>query len=176
MRCRLAERTDERSVGDGMTAKELIEKLHLEPLIGEGGYFRRSYESEEQVREGKPAATAIYYLLTDKDVSALHKLPADEVYHFYLGDPVELLLLCPDGTSRLVTLGQQIDAGMEVQFTVPKGCYQGSMLRKGGKYALLGTTMCPGYTDDDYTAGEREALKRQFPQWAERIDTLTAPK
>lgn len=159
-----------------MTAKELIAQLKLEPLIGEGGYFRRSYESIEQVREDKPAATAIYYLLTDKDVSALHKLPADEVYHFYLGDPVELLLLCPNGEGRLVTLGQDIESGMQVQFTVPKDCWQGSVLKKGGSFALLGTTMCPGYTDDDYTAGDRDSLKRQFPQWSERIDALTAPK
>lgn len=156
-----------------MTARELIEQLQLQPLIGEGGYFRRSYESAEQVREGKPAATAIYYLLTDKDFSALHRLPADETYHFYLGDPVELLLLCPDGTSRLVTLGQDISSGMQVQFTVPKGAYQGSMLKEGGSFALLGTTMCPGYTDDDYTAGDRKTLRRQFPQWGERIEALT---
>ena len=159
-----------------MTARELIDRLKLEPLVGEGGYFRRSYESTDQVCKGKPAATAIYYLLTDRDFSALHRLPADEVYHFYLGDPVELLLLCPDGESRLVTLGQDIADGMQVQFTVPKNCWQGSMLKKGGSFALLGTTMCPGYTDDDYTAADKDTLKRQFPQRSERIDALTAEK
>lgn len=158
-----------------INVKELIDQLQLQPLLGEGGYFRRSYESEEQLRAGKPAATAIYYLLTETTFSSLHRLPADEVYHFYLGDPVELLLLSPTGESKLVTLGQDILHGMEVQYTVKKGWYQGSMLKQGGSFALLGTTMCPGYSDEDYIAGDRAALREQFPQWSERIDALTAP-
>lgn len=151
----------------------LIDKLQLQPLEGEGGYFRRSYESEEEARSGKKLSSAIYYLLTAGTFSSLHKLPADEIYHFYLGDPVELLLLSPDGKSRLITLGQDIASGMEVQFAVPKGWYQGSRLKKGGTYALLGTTMCPGYTDDDYTPADAGELSRQFPQWSELIRALT---
>lgn len=156
-------------------AEALIAQLKLQPLVGEGGYFRRSYESTETLHTGKPLATAIYYLLTEETFSSLHKLPADETYHFYLGDSVELLLLSPDGESRLVTLGQNIPNGEAVQFTVPKGWYQGSMLKAGGQYALLGTTMSPGYTDEDYTAGDAADLKAKFPQWAARIDALTAP-
>lgn len=153
--------------------RQLIELLQLQPLAGEGGYFRRSYESDAEVRPGKKSASAIYYLLTAGTFSSLHKLSADEVYHFYLGDPVELLLLSPAGESRLVTLGQDIAAGMEVQFAVPQGWYQGSRLKQGGSYALLGTTMCPGYTDDDYTPADADALTQQFPQWAELISALT---
>lgn len=153
--------------------KELIERLQLQPLEGEGGYFRRSYETEEVLPSGSRMGSAIYYLLTEGTFSSLHRLPSDEVYHFYLGDPVELLLLSPDGESRLVTLGQDLNRGMEVQFCVPKGWYQGSMLKKGGRYALLGTTMCPGYTDNDYTAGDCAELQARFPQWKDRIDALT---
>lgn len=153
--------------------RQLIELLQLQPLAGEGGYFRRSYETEEVLPSGNRMGSAIYYLLTEGTFSSLHKLPSDEVYHFYLGDPVELLLLAPNGESRLVALGQDLMGGMEVQFCVPKGWYQGSMLKKGGRYALLGTTMCPGYTDDDYTAGDKAELQARFPQWKDRIDALT---
>lgn len=156
-----------------MNAKELIERFSLQPLLGEGGYFCRSYEAIEEAAPGKKAASAIYYLLTESTFSSLHKLPADEVYHFYLGDPVELLLLYENGESRLVTLGQNVLAGQEVQFPVPKGTWQGSRLKSGGKTALLGTTMAPGYTDDDYCPADREALKQKYPEWAERIDELT---
>lgn len=156
-----------------MTAKELIERFDLHPLVGEGGYFCRSYESEEEAAPGKKAASAIYYLLTENTFSSLHKLPADEVYHFYLGDPVELLLLCENGESRLVTLGQDVLGGQEVQFAVKKGTWQGSRLKSGGTVALLGTTMTPGYTDDDYCPADPDALKEKYPEWAERIDELT---
>lgn len=158
-----------------MTTRDLIERFHLQPLVGEGGYFCRSYESEEEARPGKKAASAIYYLLTEDTFSHLHKLPADEVYHFYLGDPVELLVLLDSGESRLVTLGQEVLAGQEVQFIVPKGAWQGSRLKTGGKLALLGTTMAPGYTDDDYCPADREMLIKRFPEWAERITELTEP-
>lgn len=156
-------------------AKKIIENLRLQPLLGEGGYFRRSYETEEELCPGKKLGSAIYYLLTENTFSSLHRLPSDEVYHFYLGDPVELLLLAPNGESKLVTLGQDLDAGMQVQAVVPKGWYQGSRLKKGGSYALLGTTMSPGYTDDDYVPGDREALIASFPQWKARIEELTQP-
>jgi predicted cupin superfamily sugar epimerase len=99
-----------------LTPEKLIEHLGLERLPVEGGYFRQTYCAEEAIPRhalpdryptDKPFSTAIYYLLTsDPDsFSALHKLPTEEVYHFYLGDPVELLLLYPDGGSERVILG-----------------------------------------------------------------------
>src|SRR5207245_2095434 len=91
------------------------------------------------------AGTAIYYLLTPDTFSALHRLPTDEVYHFYLGDPVEMLQLWPDGSGRVGTLGQDVRAGQLLQVIVPRGVWQGSRLRPGGAFALLGTTMAPGF-------------------------------
>ena len=123
----------------------------------------------------KPLSTAILYLLlADPDsFSALHRLPTDEIYHFYLGDPVELLLLRPDGASEVVILGHDILNGQHVQFAVPAGTWQGSRLTRGGQFALMGTTMSPGYIDEDYTPGEREALVKQYPDRMELITLLT---
>src|SRR5439155_13584464 len=89
-----------------MTANEIIELLQLQPLPLEGGYYRETYRSAQRLPGGKSAATAIYYLLTPDTCSALHRLPADEVYHFYLGDAVELLLLGAGG--EIVTLGTDL--------------------------------------------------------------------
>ena len=163
-----------------LTPQQIIDHLGLEPLHEEGGLFIQSYCSPETIsREhlperyqgDKPFGTAIYYLLTAEtnSFSALHKLPTDEMYHFYLGDPVELLQLHPDGTSRRVILGQDLLAGQQVQHLVPHGVWQGSHLIPGGNFALLGTTMTPGYTPEDYVAGVAGELIAQYPDQAELI-------
>lgn len=164
-------------------AQAILEFLELEALPQEGGVFIQSYRSSDVLTPGqlparytgsKPAGTAIYYLLTDEpdSFSALHRLPTDEVYHFYLGDPVELLLLYPDGRAQTVVLGQELLNGQHVQFVVPRGVWQGSHLRPGGEYALMGTTMAPGWTDEDYEPGVLEPLLARYPEQAALIRQL----
>jgi predicted cupin superfamily sugar epimerase len=167
-----------------LTAKQLIEHLNLKPLPVEGGYFRQTYRAEETVsqaalppryRSDKALSTAIYYLLTsDPDsFSAMHTLPTEEVFHFYLGDPVEMLLLYPKGRSQRVILGQDILHDQQVQFVVPRGAWQGSRVIPGGRWALLGTTMAPGFDEQDYAGGDRDELIRLYPDRAELIRKLT---
>ncbi|MFQ5776908.1 MAG: cupin domain-containing protein [Terriglobia bacterium] len=167
-----------------LTPEQLIKHLDLKPLPVEGGYFRQTCRAEEMVpaealparyRSAKAFSTAIYYLLTsDPDsFSALHTLPTAEVYHFYLGDPVEMLLLHPDHRSERVVLGQDVLNGQYVQFIVPRGVWQGSRLIPGGRYALLGTTMAPGFDAQDYAGGDRDVLIRGYPEHGELIGALT---
>jgi uncharacterized protein len=167
-------------------AEEIIEQLGLEPLPQEGGMYAVTYRSDETVQpaglperygEARPLSNSILYLLTDEpeSYSALHRLPTDEVYHFYLGDPVEMLLLYPDGRSKQVTLGQDILAGQHVQFVVPRGVWQGSRVRRGGRFALMGTTLAPGYADADYEHGLYEELAAAYPEQAGLIRELARP-
>ena len=167
-----------------VTPQQIIEQLGLEPLPVEGGLFFQTYCSPETIshrhlperyQENKPFGTAIYYFLTAEadSFSALHKLPTDEMYHFYLGDPVELLQLHPDGTSKRIILGQDILSGQKVQHLVPRGAWQGSHLIPGGKFALLGTTMAPGYTPEDYVGGDPDELITQYPEQVDLIKQLT---
>ena len=167
-------------------AEEIIRHLKLEPLPVEGGWFRQTLCSPEKIPADalptrysgeKPFGTVIYFLLTDEPdcFSALHRLPTDETYHFYFGDPVELLLLHPGGRSEPVVLGHDLLGGQHVQVTVPHGVWQGSRLLPGGKFALMGTTMAPGFTPGDFTGGDREELIKQFPKEAGRIRALTRP-
>jgi uncharacterized protein len=165
-----------------VTAQALIEHLQLRPLPLEGGWYRETYRSPLQLpaevlgapfRTSHAAGTAIYYLLTPDTFSALHRLPADEVFHFYLGDPVEMLQLDPAGQGRLVTLGTDVLGGQSVQVMVPAGIWQGSQLKAGGAFALLGTTMAPGFDFADYEAGDRAALTEGYPAFAEWIARLT---
>jgi uncharacterized protein len=169
--------------------QKLIDLLGLEALHGEGGLYRQSYRSADvllpsalpdRYRSAKPAGTAIYYLLTGEpdSFSAFHRLPTDEVYHFYLGDPVRLTLLDPAGGLDVVTLGQDLFGGERVQYAVPAGVWQGLRLAPGGvaprgAYALMGTTMAPGYTDEDFDLASRKDLLTRFPQHGEIIEELT---
>lgn len=143
---------------------ELVELLELQPLPHEGGLFHRTY--------GDDYSSAIYYLLRDNDFSALHLLTAVEVYHFYAGDPVRLLLLDPaTGSVSQPVLGTNFAAGERPQLVVPAGVWQGSS--SAGQWSLIGTTMAPGYTDDMFTLGDRAALQAEFPAAADRIAELT---
>lgn len=165
-----------------LTPDRLIGLLGLEPLPVEGGYFRQTYRAGDLVASeclparytsAKALGSAIYYLLHDGHVSALHRLPTDEVYHFYLGDPVELLLLHPDEAHEVVVLGHNLEAGQRVQAVAPRGAWQGSRVRPGGRFALLGTTMAPAYDPSDFEPGERDSLLREYPACAALIDALT---
>lgn len=167
-----------------MNVDELVAALELKPLRVEGGLFRQTFVADESLsaealparyREEKPLSTLIYYLLTDDpdSFSALHRLPTDEIYHFYLGDPVELLQLYPDGRSERVVLGHDLLNGERVQHVAPRGAWQGSRLVAGGSFALMGTTMAPGFTESDYLGGDRTELIESYPQEAELIRSLT---
>lgn len=156
--------------------EQLKKSLHLQPHPNEGGYFAETYRSSELIDahgEQRSLATAIYYLLTPDSFSAIHKVAGDEIFHFYMGDPVEMLMLFPDGSSEIVILGTDVLAGMKLQHVVPGGVWQGSRLVKGGRYALLGTTMSPGFAYEDYTHGNREELTREYPQRAQMIQELS---
>jgi predicted cupin superfamily sugar epimerase len=152
------------------TAREVIELLSLEPLPREGGFYRETYRSAVRVGH-KAASTAIYYLLTPDTCSALHRLPTDEVYHFYAGGPVRLLIL-GQGNGRVVALGADLAAGLRPQAVVPAGAWQGSYL-DSGDFALLGTTMAPGFDFSDYEPADRAALLREYPGFADLIVRLT---
>ncbi|MDV7396639.1 cupin domain-containing protein, partial [Arthrospira platensis SPKY1] len=136
-----------------MNAKQVIKHLNLRPLPIEGGFYRETFQSEEWLPEsGMPRRytgakryySAIYFLITPESWSTLHRLPTDEIFHFYLGDPVEQLLLYPDGNGEKVLLGNQLELGAQPQVRVPGFTWQGARLAEGGAFALLGTTMSPG--------------------------------
>lgn len=154
-----------------LTANEVIAHFQLKPHVQEGGYFRETYRSSESHGSGA-LSTAIYFLLTPETRSHIHRLPGDEVYHFYLGDAVEHLQLFTDGSSRLTVMGCDVVNGQQLQFVVPGGAWQGSRLKPGGQWALFGTTMAPGFVAEEFTAGERDQLIRGWPQYAELIRDL----
>jgi predicted cupin superfamily sugar epimerase len=165
-----------------MTAAEVVALLELRPHPREGGFFAETYRAGERIAaHGLPeryggaraCGTAIYYLLTPHTISAMHRLASDEIFHFYLGDPVEMLHLAPAGSGRTVILGADLAAGQRPQAVVPRGVWQGARLVAGGAFALLGTTVAPGFEYQDYEDGDRDALLAAYPAFGELIRVLT---
>jgi len=163
-------------------AEEIIEALKLQPHPNEGGFFVETYRSKGTIAKAqlpgvysgdRSYSTAIYYLLTPETCSAMHRLPTDEVFHFYLGDPVFQLHLRPDGSSQVFTLGSDILAGQRPQLVVPGETWQGAYLAEGGQFALLGATVAPAFDFSDYEHGKRDLLCMLFPSRKDLIERLT---
>jgi predicted cupin superfamily sugar epimerase len=157
------------------TADEIKKLLNLAPHPCEGGWFVQSWRSEETIPHAalparysgeRAAGTCIYYLLE-------HRLASDEIFHFYYGDPVQMLQLLPDGSGRTVVMGNDLAKGQHPQLIVEKNVWQGSRLVPGGQVALLGCTVSPGFDYADYETGQRDALVRSYGQFAELITMLT---
>jgi predicted cupin superfamily sugar epimerase len=148
----------------------IIKKLNLVPLPEEGGYFHESFRSHFTVKvdyDGKEverkAATCIYYLITPDDFSAIHKVKGEEIFHFYFGDPVEMVHLTEAGPKKII-LGNRLEKGEIPQVIVPSGVWQGTRLCEGGKLALLGCSVSPGFEYEDFTIAGREELSRLYPE------------
>lgn len=167
-----------------LDARRVIELLDLVPHPEEGGFFREIYRAKDSIAaEALPAgydgprslSTAIYYLLTPETFSEMHRLRSDEIFHFYLGDPVEQLQLFPDGSGRKVVLGPDLEHGQILQGVVPAGVWQGARLLPGGAHgwALVGATVAPGFDFADYEAHGRAELEAAYPVFAEDIARLT---
>lgn len=140
-------------------AAEMATRLQLSPLPGEGGLFRRTYADER--------SSAILYLLTADDFSALHRLPSPELWHFHSGAPLAMLLLHPDGIGETA----ELDPLKRPQLVVPGGVWQGAA--STGAWSLVGTTMAPPYREEDVELGDPAALRRGWPAYADQIRSLT---
>lgn len=158
-----------------LSAAEVIDAFDLEPLEGEGGYFRQTWIAPGD-RGDAPVGTCILYLVTPDSFSALHRLDHDEIFHFYLGDPCEAVMVAPDGTLTEVVLGQDVSAGMKVQHVVPAGWWQGTRLAPGGEWALLGTTMAPGFHPDGFELATEWTVDALEADVAARVRAFVAPR
>ena len=161
--------------------KYWVEKLKLQPHP-EGGYYKETYRSTEEINGGalpkrfvgtRNYSTAIYFMLTDDNFSAFHRIQSDEVWHFYKGDGITVSVLHLDGRLEEIKLGSNIDKGEVFQAVVPAGTWFGSKLTDGGKWCLVGCTVAPGFDFEDFEMANRSLLLKEFPQHSNTIQTLT---
>jgi len=161
-------------------AETLIKHLGL-VQHPEGGWFRESYRSAEQVagqalpsRYGgeRSFCTAIYFLLEQGDFSALHRIKSDEIWHFYTGTALRVHVLFPDGRYCEIALGPDPSAGQLFQAVVPAGCWFGAELSGEGA-ALVGCTVSPGFDFADFEMADQQSLLKEYPDQAALICRLT---
>jgi hypothetical protein len=170
-----------------MTAAHYIHSLSLQPHP-EGGYFAETYRSAETIAQsGLPPrfdgdrsfGTAIYFLLESHHISALHRIQADEIWHFYAGDPLEVFVIQPSGALTTIRLGNNIAGGEVFQAVVPAGCWFGSKpvvdstIVDSAGFSLVGCTVAPGFDFADFEMADRFALLNEFPQHKTMIERLT---
>ena len=166
-----------------MTAEEMKKLLGLRPHPREGGWYVRTYEaaelvaaeafSDERYASARRTGTAIYYLLEPETFSEMHRLKSDEVFHFYMGDAVEMLQLATGGRGERILIGTDLAAGERPQVVARSGVWQGSRLKAGGSWALMGCSVSPGFEFEDYETGGREELSARWPEFAAEIVKLT---
>lgn len=158
-----------------------IEKLGLISHI-EGGAFREVYRSslvlpEDKLTDGhkgdRAASTSIYFLLQQGEISALHRIASDELWHFYDGDPLAIYEINLQGILIKHLLGKDIDKGESPQVLIPAGSWFGSRVDGNGRYSLCGCTVAPGFDFADFELADRETLSGQYPQHKEIIFSLT---
>jgi len=162
-------------------AKYWIEKLGLAPHP-EGGYYRQTYRAELIIGKealppvfsgGRPAATAICFLLNSGDFSAFHRLRSDEIWHFYAGGTLVVHVIGEDGKRSEILLGNDAEGGEVFQGAVKAGCWFGARAKDPRTFALVGCTVSPGFDFADFEMGKREELVRSYPQHRELIARLT---
>ncbi|MFL6427423.1 MAG: cupin domain-containing protein [Acidobacteriaceae bacterium] len=161
-------------------AQHWIDHLNLEPHP-EGGWYRQTYGAPlllpQAALPGYPgnraASTAIYFLLTGDQFSALHRLRSDEVWHFYAGSGLIVHVIEPDGAYSEILLGSNTNSDEQFQDVVPAGCWFGSSLRHPDTYALVGCTVAPGFDFADFEMAQRDDLTARYPQHRAIIERLT---
>ena len=166
------------------TAAALIQHFKMTQVPQEGPWFTLTYSSEDVLSHdalpqrydgARSAGSAIIGLITRTDFSALHKLKTDEMWHYYGGDPLQMLILHPDGHGEVVVLGPDVLNGQRLQYVVPRGSWQGAMPTGKGAdtYSLFGDTLAPGFAYADFEMGYRSELQQAYPRFAATIAQLT---
>ena len=156
-----------------MDPQKLVEHFSMSPHP-EGGFFAETYRSQGAIpADALPGfggtrnfSTGILFLLRRGEYSHLHRLKQDEMWHFYLGAPLRLAIVRPDGTAEEVLLGQDVLNGQYLQYTVPGGCWFGATPAEGSDFALVGCTVAPGFDFADFEMADPDVLGQNFPHAA----------
>lgn len=164
-----------------MTAAELVAHFRMSPHP-EGGFYAETYRSAGTVaRSALPEgysgdrvfSTAILFLLRQGEYSHLHRIRQDEVWHFYMGGPLRLVSLSPEGDERETLLGTDLACGHQVQSVVRGGCWFGATPAPGTDFTLVGCTVAPGFDFADFEMGSRQTLEQTFPLARKLIQEFT---
>ncbi len=158
-----------------------IKELELIPHI-EGGFFKEIYRSDDVIKksglpdrytDNRNFGTSIYYLLKNDDISKLHRLQSDEIWHFYDGCPVNIVMISPKGKLIEKSLGLDVVNGQIPQLLIPRYYWFGAYLSDVNRFGLVGCSVIPGFDFQDFILAKRERLLSEYPEFSDKIIKLT---
>jgi predicted cupin superfamily sugar epimerase len=157
-----------------MTADEVRKLLKLEPHAT-CGFVRETYRSSLAIAsgglpppfaDGRPAGSALFFMVTPSAPVHLHRIRNDQLYHYYLGDALEVVMLPDGGTAERVVVGPDLGSGQRVQLFIPGNTFHTARLGPKGSWFLGGSTEWPGVLPADVETGNVEELASRFPDAA----------
>jgi len=165
-----------------LAAEEICRLLNLEPNATCGS-VRVSFVSKLSIAsgglpapfaDGQPLGSALYFLVTPDAPVRLHRIRNDQLYHYYLGDPLEVFLLHGDGSSERVFLGPDLRAGQRVQLLIPGNTFHTARVIGRRRWFLGGSTEWPGVVPADVEIGNLDELVRSYPAVAADLRAIAA--
>jgi predicted cupin superfamily sugar epimerase len=167
----------------GMTFEDVKRILNLEPNAT-CGYVRVTFMSGQRIAPGglpapfeggRPLGSALYFMLTPDEPVKLHRIRNDQLYHYYLGDPIEVLMMLTDGTTQHHIVGPDLRAGHKVQLYIPGNTFHTARVIGTRQWFLGASTEWPGVQPADVELGKADELAAKYPSVAEQIRTWPLP-
>jgi uncharacterized protein len=171
-------------MSEQLTAERIMALLDLKPHPT-CGFVAETYRAQERIPDealptayagSRPFASVLYFMVTVDAQIRPHRIRSDQMYHHYLGDPLEVLLLYPNGTGEITIIGPDLVAGMRPQVLIPGGTFHTSRLqtlRAPTGFALLGTTEWPGFESADLELADPRKLIAAYPALRREIEAFT---
>ena len=165
-----------------LTADEICSLLQLEPNAT-CGFVRVTFVSELPIAagglpapfaDGRPSGSALYFMVTPSAPVRLHRIRNDQLYHYYLGDPLEVFLLHADGGTERVIVGPDLRGGQRVQLLIPGNTFHTARLIGQGRWFLGASTEWPGVVPADVEIGNLDALAGKYPAVAAELRATAA--
>jgi uncharacterized protein len=167
---------------DDLTDDQIRRLLQLEPNAT-CGFVRLTFTSTRSVAPGglpapfadaRPLGSALYFMVTPTAPVRLHRIKNDQLYHYYLGDPLELFLLNADGAGKRVVIGPDIRGGQHVQYLIPGDTFHTARLLGNSRWFLGASTEWPGVVPSDVEIGKLDELAGKYPQLAADLRAIAA--
>jgi predicted cupin superfamily sugar epimerase len=180
-RINAATATDTQRVDNAMTAEEIRSLLQLEPNAT-CGFVRETYRAAQAIApgglpapfaDGRPMGSALYFMVTPAAPVKLHRIRNDQLYHYYLGDPLEVLLL--RGKGERIIVGPDLRAGQRVQLLIPGNTFHTARIIGAKRWFLGASTEWPGVVPADVELGKTDLLTGEFPEVAADVRSFPEP-
>lgn len=164
-------------------AQYWIDHLGLLPHP-EGGFYKETYRSKDVILQSelssryngdRTASTAIYFLLRSEDISHLHKIDSDEMWHFYAGSALTVHMLDEAGLYTNYSIGADPEKDQAFQAVVPAGIWFGSTVDTPDSYALVGCTVAPGFEFSGFQMAKKADMLLAYPEHTKLLNRITLP-